>query len=255
MKYFTKEWYAAYRRSGALYYKTIPDKDCTEENIAEIYRNFKEYCRQRAQESKQDKKSARSTFTIRWNNLKRRAKAVLPEWVIETVDERLTALGFIPESVYAALKEEIDAEMEIYEKRLGDGRAVLKAQRIPREIKSRFRFSNATVLGARRSGKDFHLFIESDGEDKCSPRVKIIFRNAYSVDREIGLRIVTGEDEKYGFVFSNCKYLYEEIYRTDRGYEFHFLLWTQRALRYLTVACEDVEFDENFDIGEIRKGK
>ena len=255
MKYFTKEWYAAYRRSGALYYKTIPDKDCTEENIAEIYRDFKEYCRQRAQESKQYKKSARSTFTIRWNNLKRRAKAVLPEWVIETVDERLTALGFIPESVYATLKEEIEAEKKIHEKRLREARRVLKAQSIPREIKSRFRFSNATVLGARRSGKDFHLFIGSDGENKCSPRVKIIFRNAYSVDREKGLRIVTEEDEKYGFVFSNCKYLYEEIYRTDRGYEFHFLLWTQRALRYLTVACEDVGFDADFDIGEIRKGK
>ena len=199
MKYFTKEWYAAYRRSGVLYYKTIPDKDCNEENIAEIYRDFKEYCRQRAQESKQDKKSARSTFTIRWNNLKRRAKAVLPEWVIETVDERLTALGFIPESVYATLKEEIEAEMEIYEKRLREARRVLKAQSIPDEIKSRFRFSNATALGARRSGKDFHLFIESDGENKCSPRVKIIFRNAYSVDREIGLRIVTFPPGKRSF--------------------------------------------------------
>ena len=255
MKYFTKEWYAAYRRSGVLYYKTIPDKDCNEENIAEIYRDFKEYCRQRAQESKQDKKSARSTFTIRWNNLKRRATAILPEWVIDTVDERLTALGFIPESVYATLKKEIEEEMKIYEKRLREGRRVLKAQSIPDEIKSRFRFSNAAVLAARRSGKDFYLFIENNGEDGCPPRVKIIFKNAYSVDREKGLRIVAREDAKYGFVFSNCKYLYEEIYRTDKGYEFHFLLWTQSALRYLSVASEDVEFDTDFDIREIRNKK
>lgn len=251
MKYFTKEWYAAHQRSGVLYYKTIPDKDCNEENIAEIYQNFKEYCRQHTQQTTQDKKSARNVFTVRWNKRKQLARAILPERVIETVDKRLTALGFIPESVYATLKKEIDAEMEVYDKRLKEASKVLKAQSIPNEIKSRFRFSNSDVLAARRSGKDFHLILGTNGGDGLPPYLKIIFKNAYSVDREKGLRIAAKKDTKYGFVHSNCQYLYEEIYRTDKGCEFHFLLRTQSALCYLTVSCEDVEFDTDFDIGEI----
>jgi hypothetical protein len=38
--------------------------------------------------------------------------------------------------------------------------------------------------------------------------------------------------------------LYKEIYRTDTGYEVHMMFWLPKGLAYLTIACEDLSFED-----------
>ncbi len=92
------------------------------------------------------------------------------------------------------------------------------------------------------------MYLNRDGMqlEGESPYSKVIYRNVSMIEREKGLvfRKKMGEDGEW---CSNCQFLYHELYRTKKGYEVHMLLWTRKALRYLTIECEDIEFEDNIE--------
>lgn len=172
-----------------------------------------------------------------------------PNWVKETVDKRLLALNLMPEIAYKRLKEEGLRNRRAFQKIERKAKKVLEKQEIPQEIQSMFVFHDANLLSLKKVRSDIELILKKDGywPKGTTPYIKIIFKNIKKFEREKGfsIRIHTNEDGEFG---SNCVYLYDELYRTEDGYEVHMLLWTIKALRYLTIGCETICFEDNIQI-------
>lgn len=127
---------------------------------------------------------------------------------------------------------------------------------IPDDIKSHFDFHDSFVLAAIKESDDYLLYI-GNADDGSSPYVKVIFKKLSKINGEKDLSICTELDLEENILFSNCRYIYEDILRTENGYQVKLTLWTPEsdlALEpdlYLTVECEDIEFAENITVEEI----
>ena len=177
-----------------------------------------------------------------------------PPCVTEASDPRLLALGRMTESVHTLYTKYIQKLKEEFETIDKEGERVLAEQNIPEDIKERFAFHDADILALRKTGKDLHLYMRNEymwtGEK--TPYVKVIFKNTAKIEREKGFAIRPTVDSQ-GKLFCWCQFLYHELYRTETGYEVHMMLWTPKALRYLTVECGDIKFEENITAEEIRR--
>lgn len=171
-----------------------------------------------------------------------------PEWIRPFIDPRLSALGRMTEGAYHRLKKLEDENQAAFDEINRQAEEVLMQQDIPEDIRSRFCFHDANVLALKRSGKDVYLYLRKDGGwmEPMTPYIKVVLKNVSFIDREKGmvLRKRKNEDGEYT---SNYTYLYDELYRTKTGYEVHMLLWSFRHLRYLTIGCEDIEFEDNIE--------
>ncbi|MBQ4563092.1 MAG: DUF4085 family protein [Lachnospiraceae bacterium] len=167
----------------------------------------------------------------------RHAASNYPDWVAETVDKRLLALMMMPESAYQRLKKEEQKNRRAFERINKTAEEELSRQDIPEEIRLRFCFHDANVLELKKVRGDVELFLRRDGYWP-EPYLKVIFRGVTKFEREKGLVLRKKVDEDG--VGSNCRYLYDELYRTEDGYEVHMLLWTMKELRYVTVRCRDI---------------
>jgi len=169
-----------------------------------------------------------------------------PVWVSESVDNRLIALHRIPESAYNRLLEEEQANKKEFD-RMMDAADALKKQNIPDEIRNLFRFHDAHVLSLKKAGRDFEMILRDGGFiGGDTPYCRVSFKNVSLVERERGLVIRTKKDDA-GEYSSNVIYLYDELYRTEKGYEVHMLLNGRKDLRYLTVVCEDIAIEYNIE--------
>ena len=92
------------------------------------------------------------------------------------------------------------------------------------------------------------LLFRKDGAwfGETTPYIRITCKEVYLYEREKGLVIRTKEVD--GERRSNCQYLYGELYRSEQGYEVHMLLWTFRALRYLTIGCKEILVEDNLAV-------
>ena len=178
-----------------------------------------------------------------------------PKWVQETVDKRLLALWRIPESAYKRLKKEEQANRRAFDKIEADAAVILGQQDIPEEIRSQFCFHDANVLAIKRSGSDVALYLRKDGgwTEDATPYIKIIFKNVSRFDREKGFALRPKLD-RWGNLGTSCIYLYNELYRNEDGYEVHMLFWTSKALRYLTICSEDIQFEDNIALEAVPQG-
>lgn len=168
-----------------------------------------------------------------------------PRWVHETVDRRLLALNRMPESVLLRLREEEFQNRQAFEQINREASMVLDAQDIPDAIRKGFCFHDADLLRLRRTGRDLALILRNDrGFPDRTPYEKVVFRNISRMEREPGF-VIRARQDHHGNWTSGCQYLYEELYRTDTGYEIRILLWTRKSLRYLTIWCEDILLENN----------
>ena len=172
-----------------------------------------------------------------------------PQWVQDAVDPRLLALNRIPESSYKRLKKEEQANRRAFEKINAKATAVLEQQDIPENIRSQFRFHDASVLAIKKVRSDVELYLRKDGGwmGDATPYIKIIFKNVRHIDREKGFSLRPKLDAD-GDLRTSCSYLYDELYRGESGYETHMMFWTPKALRYLTICSEDIHFEDNISL-------
>ena len=176
-----------------------------------------------------------------------------PQWMQNAVDPRLLALNRIPESSYKRLKKEEQANRRAFEKINAKAAAVLEQQDIPEDIRSQFRFHDASVPAIKKVRSDVELYLRKDGGwmGGATPYIKIIFKNVRHIDREKGfsLRPKLYADGDWS---TNCTYLYDELYHDENGYQAHMLFGTPKALRYLTVCSEDIEFEDNISFDRVK---
>ena len=175
--------------------------------------------------------------------------AHFPQWVQESVDPRLLALNRIPESAHKQLRKEEQANRRAFEKINAKATAVLDQQDIPEEIRERFYFHDASVLAIKKVRSDVELYLRKDGGwlGDATPYIKIIFKNVRQFNREKGFSLRPKVDAD-GDLRTSCTYLYDELYHDENGYEVHMLLCTPKVLRYLTICCEDIHFEDNISL-------
>ena len=259
MRYYTKEWYQLMQ---GLHYVSgmtvLPDKEYTEEEI----RGF--YDADLAEEIERDRRiyeelnlpfdpaETIQCFEECYQGVKKYCLNSYPEWAREFIDPRLVALNRITEGIYNRLKELEDANQAAFDAINAEAQAVLDRQNIPEEIHSIFRFHDAEVLTLKRRGRDAELYLSYGEElpDGKSPYMKVTFKNISFIEREKGL-VFRKKVNGHGIWSSSITYLYDELYRTDNGYEVHMLLWSGSGLRYLTIGCGEIQFEDNITLSTL----
>ena len=178
-----------------------------------------------------------------------------PQWVQESVDPRLLALNRIPESAYKRLKKEDQVNRRAFEKINAKAAAVFDQQDIPEEIRESFCFHDSSVLAIKKVRSDVELYLRKDGGwmGDATPYIKIVFKNIQQFDREKGFSLRPRLDAD-GDLRTSCTYLYDELYRTEDGYEIHMLFCSPKNLRYLTICCEDIRFEDNIALKAVPRG-
>ena len=174
----------------------------------------------------------------------------LPAWAVQAVDKRLLALGYMPESVYRQLRKEEQKNKRAFERIMKKAEEDLEQQIISEKWKENLCFHDANLLSLKRVGSDVELCLRKDGMwPDGTPYARVVFKNITLFEREKGI-VIRKRMGQYGEWESNYVYLYNELYRTETGYEIHMLL-SGKELRYLTIGCEDVEVEDNIGPEEI----
>ncbi len=253
MRYYTKEWYNSLRgqffTSGL---KVIPDKKYSNKEIKQFYEEALqkevEHDRKLHDTPPFDPTETIACFKAVYRGGVRYRTSYYPEWLCKEVDKRLLALNLIPQSAYKRLKEEEKANKRAIDKLEKEAERVLKSQDIPEEITSNFRFHDADILALKRVRSDVEMYLNRDGmqPEGETPYTKITFKNVSMLERERGL-VFRKKTKNDGMIGSNCQFLYHELYRTEEGYEVHMMLWTSKALRYVTIKSGDIEIEDNIE--------
>jgi len=226
------------------------------ESMEEVKRNYEEE-KVRAEEEFNsrppfDPKQTVEIFEAAYNGGLKHGYMRFPEWVKDEVDIRLIALGFLPKSVFDRLKTEEKQNKAEFDKINRNARKALEkeSKKIPERILSEFVFHDGTVLSLEKNGADWVMTINEDfvpfeGE---TPYTRVTFTNGRIAERDENLtfevRTFEIDGQQYG---SQCSWLYEELYKTENGYEAHMLL-ADKELCYLTIACDDIIIDKNIKV-------
>lgn len=247
MKYYTKEWYDLMQR---MYYTSgmtvIADRDYTDAEIRALYEHDLEkeieYDRSiHRGEEPFDPSETIACFRDCYRGRLNYAASAYPAWFRETADKRLLALNRMTESDYQRLAVEETANRAAWEQINAAAETELGTQAIPPALRAAFRFHDANVLRLEKDGGTVTMLLRDGGYiGGKTPYCLVTFRGVTRYERERGLviRKKMGSD---GVLDSNVIYLYDELYRTDAGYEVHMLLTGKTELRYVTVACEKIE--------------
>lgn len=175
-----------------------------------------------------------------------------PAWVKDKVDIRLIALGFLPKSVYEELKTEQKQNKAAFDKINREAKKALgkESKKIPERILSEFGWHDGAVLSLEQVGADLVMTVEEDGVpfEGETPYVRITFTNGKIIERDENLTLETRLFQADGVQYqAQCRWLYDELYKTESGYEAHMLL-ADKDLCYLTVDCDDMIIEKNIEI-------
>lgn len=238
MRYLTKEWYMTMQDTGL---GVMLQPDDRAETYSEPYFRalFREQQNKWLESRKEicpileidfDPEAERRTFRRMYRSEKMRyARRLPPEILREVADLRVLALGRAGDSVCrkirdhaASCKSRVDQTMrECFDdarRHLGETDASLLET---------FHFHDERVLSFRKRGRDYRLSFYCDGDRDCQV-MKIRFVNAVIQKQEKRLH--------------GAWWLYEELYKTDSGYEVHVLLDRngRTDLTELILTCDDV---------------
>lgn len=115
---------------------------------------------------------------------------------------------------------------------------------IPQDLAEQFGFHDGSVISFEQINGDVVLLIDRHCQTFAdySRFVKVTFENAEVIERDDNLKFaskliyVDGREQ----VDTLCTWLYDELYKTDNGYEAHMLLLDQWEWGYLTIVCRNI---------------
>ena len=162
-----------------------------------------------------------------------------PLWAQELLDRRLLALDRIPQPIYDRLKTEEEANRAAVIAIEKEAEQVLSAQDIPPEIRRSFHFHDSDLLFLKKRGKNLELLMNTHNQE---PYTTVTFHTVSFFFREPGIILRTKLNRK-GELTSHCTYLYDELYKTENGYEVHMLLSACGCPKELTICCKSITFE------------
>jgi len=159
------------------------------------------------------------------------AREFYPHWLSEEVDERLIALGLLPESAYRKYKEQIRNIKKEWKKSCLKNEKASAKQDISSEIRELFHLHDSELVSLRKRGMNLVMDYRIDGaweEEKEYSRIILSKAQILERDQSVNSR-------------GNTTFIYHEIYHEKDIYEVHILFWASSGLGYLTVQCEDIK--------------
>lgn len=120
---------------------------------------------------------------------------------------------------------------------------------VPKYLADNFGFHDGSVLSFEQINGNIVMTVDRNCyvfEDQTR-FVKVTFVNGAILECDDNLKFksqVVCADGKMCYE-SICTWMYDELYKTDNGYEAHMLLLDQWEWGYLTIACSDIEITEN----------
>lgn len=254
MKYYTKDWYYLMQNMNlAMDMECIIDQEYTDEDITAFYQ---------ADLAKAVENSTRlyalmgRSFDVAdviadfEKQYKVKCEHVLdryPEWVQDMVDPRLAALGRLPKTVYRRLSVMDKENSETFRMINDAAREDLDSQNLPEDFEYNFYFQDADVLSVKIAEENVEMYLRTGDEtSEGTPYSKVVFHKGCLL--EVDPLEFEKEQDEFGVYRSGCKYLFEEVYRTESGYEAHFLFKADNQLGYLTIGCEDITFEYDIEL-------
>lgn len=238
MKYYTKQWLESYSFCAPLCaMKPIADKEYTAKEIDELYNK-----------KLKEEKNFKAIYASQLNF----AHLYFPKWVLDCVNIRLIAMGYLPKSVYDRLIAEEQEKKAEHDKivRLAEQALSAERKKIPQDIIANFGFHDGSVMSLEAiDGNVVMIIAESRPSFGCMTcYVKVTFENGKVIERDDSLkfdcRIVYEDGREY--YDASCTWLYDELYKVDNGYEAHMLL-TGGDSGYLTISCSNIKIEKHIE--------
>ena len=157
----------------------------------------------------------------------------------KVADIRVLALGLCTEEVYRDFEEYQALCKKQTVKTMEEAWNLQRAQGLDKVWTGAHSLHDSLVQSVKREGEDLVIefdreidpeLLEELGEEFLFPEIRAIrFRDAEILKREQPLE--------------NAWWLYDEIWKSERGYEIHALLWKEHGVFEMTIECREPELE------------
>ena len=145
----------------------------------------------------------------------------------KVADIRVLALGLCTEEVYRDFADYRELCQKWTEKTMEEAWNMCVSQGLDQIWTGEHTLHDSLILTMKREGEDLVIEFEYDA-DATWPEIKAArFRDAQILKQEQPVE--------------NAWWLYDEIWKSERGYEIHALLWREDDLCELTIECREPE--------------
>lgn len=161
-----------------------------------------------------------------------------PDWVVESVDERLLALQLLPQNIFQKLQKIVKESQELVEtvEDLVEQENRKQKEKIPNDIWYIIygELADSIILKMEKEDRCLCITIQRNTQnypDEEPIYKKIIFYNYNILHMEEG--IITDDTGKIGA----CNL---ELYKQEKGYKLGFLIFA-KELKYMTIEFENIK--------------
>lgn len=172
-----------------------------------------------------DEKKYREEFSSIQERVPEETVYRLPHELYQQIaDVRVFALGYCTKEILSQLKGLSRENEKKMNQVLSEYLRAQREENIPQIIRERFAFHDCEVTEFAAGKKDVVMRLDTRGG----------FTN-FNMITFATSRIIKQEGPLVGNTW-----LYEELYRTESGYEAHVLFWTREGLKDLVIRCNDI---------------
>lgn len=258
MRLLTKEWYQTMTDSGlgvqlvtddrAAVFSEALYQQLREEKLhqwLDDQRELRAYL-----EEPYDEAAERQSFAELHSRELEEFQTRTPEKILRKVaDIRVLALGLCTEEVYRDFADYRELCQKWTEKTMEEAWNLQKAQGLEKVWTGEHSLHDAFVRSMKWEGEDLVIEFEvKDPEERLAdirendPELLEEMGEAHFLFPEIkAARFRDAEVLKQEGPVENAWWLYDEIWKSDRGYEVHALLWREDDLCELTIGCREPE--------------
>ena len=256
MRYLTKEWYHTMTDSGLGIQLRADDRAAVfseeffrclwEKKCGDMLAMREDVCYE--YDMPWDEEDERRYFEENYRREEEIFRTRTPAKILSKVaDIRVLALGLCTEEVYRDFKDYRALCEKWTEKTMEEAWNMQKAQGLDKVWTGEHSLHDSLVQSVKREGEDLLIEFERENvlklheelgeEEFLFPEIKAIrFRDAEILKQEEPLE--------------NAWWLYDEIWKADRGYEIHALLWRENDVFELTIECREPELIWTFPPAE-----
>jgi molybdopterin converting factor small subunit len=199
-----------------------------------------------------DEEEAREEFREEYEDALEEPDEDIPQWIRDSVDVRLLAMGALPESAYKKLMKEEEAMQERFDELdeaaddaledIYEELCELMPDEYPRLLEDLDELDGEYVIGMEKDGDELEMEI-SGWDDEGDPVKRTVSFEGVQILEDEGVSIDSDVDED-GDVTSNCDLESHELYFEDGRFEVHFLL-DDGEYKYLTFTCDDISITQS----------
>ena len=198
-----------------------------------------------------DEDEARGAFRESYEDFLEDPDEDIPQWVRDSVDVRLLAMGAMPEGVYRKLMKEEEAMQERFDEldeAADDAMEDIYEElslKMPDEYPSLFEDLEALdgeyVISISMDGDELEMEF-SGWDEEGDPVMRTASFEGVKIIEDEGAEIESEVDED-GDITSSCDLECHELYFEDGRFEVHFLL-DDGDLKYLTFSCDEISITQ-----------